>query len=142
MHMNATYCPERCKFWPAYPWKFWSRACFLVNKELSLSSWSVSYPQPDLATLTLRIENRNIHIHNIYSPSPGTPNEINSDSPIYKLPQLLSTSEEHIVTGDFNLHHPWWGGASCLTRHRMADDLTEIIKEAGLKLLTSPGTVT
>ena len=36
--MNATYCPSRSKYWPAYPQRFRSHACFLVNKELSLSS--------------------------------------------------------------------------------------------------------
>jgi hypothetical protein len=141
-HMNATYCPGRSKFWPVYPSGFRSRACFLVNKDLSLSSWSVSHQQPDLSTLTLRLENHTLHIHNAYSRPPGALNITDRESPIYALAQLLNKPGEHLLVGDFNLHHPWWGGARCLTRHRMADDLVGIVKEAGLQLLTPPGTIT
>jgi hypothetical protein len=141
-HMNATYCPGRSRFWPAYPNRFHSRACFLVNKELSLSGWSVNHLQPGLSTLTLHLEDRTIHIHNIYSQSPGALNRVDRSSPIYMLPQLLSSPGEHLVMGDFNLHHPWWGGARCLTRHLMADDLVGFIKEAELQLLTPAGMIT
>jgi hypothetical protein len=140
--MNATYCPGRSKYWPAYPQRFRSHACFLISKELSLSSWSVEHPQPDLTTLTLQLEDRTLHIHNIYSQPPGAYNTVVRESPIYALPTLLSKPGEHLVVGDFNLHHPWWGGARCLTRHRMADDLVGFVKEAGLQLLTPPGTIT
>src|SRR2546430_1757712 len=116
--MHATYCPGRSKFWPAYPQRFRTRACFLVNKALSLSSWSVDYPQPDLATLTLQLEDRVLHIHTVYSESPGALNTELRDSPIYSLRQLLDKPGEHLVLGDFNLHHPLWGGVRCLTRHQ------------------------
>ena len=55
-HMNATHCPQNSGFWPAYPPQFHSRACFLVNKNLPLSSWSMVHPHTDLSTLTLQVE--------------------------------------------------------------------------------------
>ena len=122
-HMNATYCLQNSGFWPAYPPQFHSRACFLVNKNLPLSSWSVVHPCPDLSTLTLQVEGRTLHIHNVYSSPPGALHIVNRDSPLYTLPQLLNTPSDHLVLGDFNLHHPTWDGPRCLTRHTMADDL-------------------
>lgn len=141
-YMNATYCPGNSGFWPAYPKQFKSRACFLVSKQIQLSAWTIKYPRPDIASLTLRTENRTIHIHNIYSAPPGSLRTIDQESPIYHIPQLLNAEGEHIVVGDFNLHHPIWGGTQCLERHKMADDLLQIINEAGLQLLTPPGEVT
>ena len=141
-HMNATYCPSSSGFWPAYPKQFRSRACFLVRKTFPLSSWSVEYPAPDIASLTLQIEGRTIHIHNVYSKSPNSYTHINQESPIFKLPQLLSKPGEHVLLGDFNLHHPIWGGPQCFTRHDMADELLRVVNEADLQLLTPPGTIT
>jgi hypothetical protein len=140
--MNATYCPSSCGFWPAYPRQFRTRACFLISKKIPLSSWTVSYPCPDFTTLTLQTENYTVHIHNIYSQPPGALNRVIRESPIYTLAQQLNKPGEHMLIGDFNLHHPSWGGARCFTRHSMAIDLLQRTEEAGLQLLTPSGMIT
>ena len=117
-HMNGS-----SGFWPAYPKQFQSKACFLLRKTFPLSSWSVEYPAPNIASLTMQINNQTIHIHNVYSKPPGNYTHIDQNSPIFKLSELLKKPGEHVLLGDFNLHHPIWGGPQCLTRHNMADEL-------------------
>src|SRR5436190_4314811 len=141
-HMNATHCPGSSGFWPAYPKQFRSKACFLVRKTFPLSSWSVEYPAPDIASLTMQINDQIIHIHNVYSKPPRNYTHIDQNSPIFKLPELLKKPGEHVLLGDFNLHHPIWGGPQCFTRHNMVDELLHIVNEADLQLLTPPGTIT
>src|SRR5437016_1519810 len=80
-----------------------------------------------------------VHIHNIYSARPESLRTVDRESPVYLLPQLLAAQGEHIVVGDFNLHHPIWGGSHCLERHSMANDLLCITRKAGLQLLTLRG---
>ena len=47
-----------------------------------------------------------------------------------------------VVLGDFNLHHPYWGGVGQLTQHKAADNLIDIASNHGLALVTPRGTTT
>ena len=105
-HINATYCPSSCGYWPAYPKHFKSRVCFLVSKQIPLSKWLVQYPYLDIASLILQTKNYVVYIHNIYSAGLGGLGIVNQELPIYYLPQLFNELGEHIVIKDFNLHHP------------------------------------
>ena len=44
------------------------------------------------------------------------------------------------MVGDFNLHHPSWGGAHCLTQHGVADCLIEVVEAVDLDLALPLGT--
>jgi hypothetical protein len=51
--------------------------------------------------------------------------------------------QPHLVLGDFNLHHPIWGGARLPTAHLAAERLVEVIfEQGGCELLTPPSTIT
>ena len=73
-----------------------------------------------------------MHIYNVYSAGLGGLRIVNWELPIYYLLQLLNEPGEYIVVGDFNLHHPIWGGPQCLKQHNMADDLIRVTREAHL----------
>ena len=47
-----------------------------------------------------------------------------------------------MVLGDFNLHHPLWGGRTMLSQHVYADKLIDMVEEHDLTQLTPPGTIT
>ncbi len=141
-HMNATYCPSSCGYWPVYPPSHRSRACLLVSKALPRSAWVFEHPQPDIVSVTLQLDDVTVHVHSIYSPSPEGLRRIEHDSPVFRIPQLLQKPGEHILVGDFNLHHPNWGGTACFDRHDMADELIRITQQADMRQLTPPGTLT
>ena len=55
---------------------------------------------------------------------------------------LQEPADNHIVLGDFNLHHPLWNGLARPTQHAAADILIDIARKASLELATECGTIT
>ena len=116
-----------------------TRVCFFINKKLAPASYNVTHHSKDLVSMTLRLHNgRAIHIHNVYNPCRG-----GGPSTLPLLDQILKehSEEEHLVVGDFNLHHPKWGGM-----HVRADahayDLITMAAEHRLKRTLPRGTIT
>jgi hypothetical protein len=46
------------------------------------------------------------------------------------------------VVGDFNLHHPYWGGIRVQRPDPEAEEIIELVDERQLGLLNEPGTIT
>jgi hypothetical protein len=132
--MHATY--SKSTFRPLYPTNRHTRACFLTNKKLPIAHWGVEFPRADLAVLTLRLPGRTITVTNVYSqPTPAS--QVNNDSPIYELPRILSREYgDHVLLGDFNLHHGARSGAANTRPDRI--DLLAHVHQAGLELITPP----
>ena len=82
------------------------RVCFFVSKTLDPTKWVIQHHTKDLSTLTLHTRIGPIHIHNAYNPSPAT----GQPSVINALNNALAghPGQQHVVVGDFNLHHPMW----------------------------------
>jgi Reverse transcriptase (RNA-dependent DNA polymerase)/Endonuclease-reverse transcriptase len=139
--MFATYCDPKGHFRPVYPSSHHSRACFLVNKRLPIADWRAEFLGPDITVLTLTTANRTITITNIYA-QPTSPTATNTNSPIYSLPEILERKSDHILIGDFNLHHQLWSGSRSTRPDRMALDLLSFTQQAELVLATPPGLVT
>ena len=59
-------------------------------------------------SLHLSLPDRCIHIHNIYNPVNSK--KVNTSIPILKRKLAAYPNKEHIILGDFNLHHEVWGG--------------------------------
>jgi hypothetical protein len=89
-----------------------TRVCFFVNKRIEAKRWSATHHTPDLSTLQLRWgeeENEEIVIHNVYNPVPFL-EPASSTLPVLRTAVERWRQAEQIVVGDFNLHHPYWGG--------------------------------
>lgn len=140
-YVNATYCPQSSGFTPAYNDKT-RRSCFLVNKRLPSNSWSVTYPSEDLCVLRINLGERTTWIYNVYSQPPGGYSVTDYPSPVGLLSELLARQGEHLVLGDFNLHHPLWSGLGNPTVHLAAEHLIETLYGSGLTLTTPPGQTT
>ncbi len=46
-----------------------------------------------------------------------------------------------MVVGDFNLHHPLWGGPTYPHRHTIADTFIDTMRSAGAELALPQGTI-
>ena len=113
-----------------------------VSKKIALASWSIIYYSPDLNTLHLTtLDARKIHIHNIYNPSTSAPD---ASSALITLETALNQNkdEKHIAIGDFNLHHPVWGGVDITRTERASETLLEIIETDQMEQILTPETVT
>lgn len=145
--VTTGYNPPTSGFHLAYPPYPLARVCFYINKRLDPATWDVTYHNEDAQTVTIRygpIQATTIQIHNIYNPSP-TSYTSREPGTIATLSNILETSTaetEHVVVGDFNLHHPMWSSIERLTRHEAADLLLETAGKHALQLATPKGTIT
>ena len=120
-----------------------TRVAFYINKSIPKEDWEVEFTSRDLSTLKLRTKCPNqeqdqwIKIHNAYNPPHG--NCAPQESVIPKLRMALDAESEHIVVGDFNLHHPLWAGPRQLDQHDEADDLIDASITNALDLLMPQG---
>jgi exonuclease III len=144
------YNTQTSGFYLAYPPFLLARVCFYINKRLDTSKWTVTNHSEDMQTLTIKTEATGtqieevLQIHNVYNPSPAS---YSSKEPgtIETLRKILETSvseTNHVVVGDFNLHHPLWCSIERLTRHAAADILLDVAHNHSLELVTPRGTVT
>ena len=53
----------------------------------------------------------------MYSAPPGALNTIVYENPLNLLLKLLVKEGEHLLLGDFNLHHPLWNTRHTLTKY-------------------------
>ncbi len=125
-----------------------TRVCFYIRDDISPESWEVEFPSPDVATLNLRQRYGGVesilHIHNVYNPIPDNRNNLAGPSSIPLLTAQIGKHphDSHIVVGDFNLHHPYWGGPGVLNPHPGAEALLECAAQAQLELCLQAGSVT
>lgn len=144
---HTTYHPVKDRFDLIYQECETTRVCFFVNSKLR-GSWSYVHHSPDYSELNLRTQKQDeqgqrvIHIHNIYNPSPSTAHPLGTLPLLGKILQQHGREEEHIVLGDFNLHHPHWAGVDQRRVHKEAEELLAIIETNHLQLLLPPGTRT
>ena len=54
----------------------------------------------------------------------------------------VQAPSRHLIVGDFNLHHPLWGGPEIHQSHNGAELLIDGIELYNLDLLLPPGTIT
>lgn len=114
------------------------RVCFFLNRQINPQSWSIRYHTRDLSTLSIDTDIGRIHVHNIYNPGP-----ITGESTLGALRAAIqSLRGEHVVVGDFNLHHPLWTRPGYGHVHAEADELIELTADLGLQLLLPRGTTT
>jgi len=141
---TTTYHPIKDRFDLVYNTHRKTRVCFFINRHLK-GTWSHIHHTPDLDSLHLQIQDgdqrKTLHIHNIYNPIEGTENRQST------LPDLRKALEEdrrgeHLIVGDFNLHHPMWAGTQLRRSSIEAGDLLEIIMDYHLELLLPVGTKT
>jgi hypothetical protein len=122
-----------------------TRAAVYLNR--SLKDCEVLRVEDDLITVSVEVlwggAKRQVIVHSAYSKPP----ESHSTT---QVPEQLETAlqavehwrdSEQLLVGDFNLHHPSWGGHNS-RRHRLATDLIARTGGAGLRQLLEPGTVT
>ncbi len=157
-HNDSTSC-----FHLAHKGNQETRTCFYINKRINTDSWEATFHDGDLCSLrfssTDRInaesqsegttdleqrttEHKHIWVHNVYNPSPSQYTTTDSASTLPLLQNVLMEEGEHVLMGDFNLHHPRWNNAGRYTYHAMADQLLEIIEEREMELGTPKGAVT
>ncbi len=141
---SATHHSCKDRFHLAYPCATGAepaRVCFFINTWLSRAHWTFQEHTQDLVTLKVQYTEHNqtkkLYIHNIYREA------LRGDitETLDHLNSLINPDEQHLIVGDFNLHHPAWGGLA-VKEDQQAEQLLTIMNEQQLSLLLPQGTVT
>ena len=143
-YTGGTYCPRSSGYYPVIQsTSTRARACLLVNQDIDPTTWDTLILEPDLVSIRLRTtEGPTINITSAYLEAPTRSQDPLSLS--QQLQDLLGARplEEHLITGDFNLHHPSWGGPACLRPDSQAQELLELTGSFNLTQALPIGTIT
>ena len=137
----TTYCPRDCLYNLVFSKEGRARTCLYINKDIPLDQWQAGC-EPDYSWVKLETELGPITVYNIYSETPETYRTIAWNTPIPRMLNAIQEQGNHIIVGDFNLHHPYWGGRAVDQAHTGAELLLNQLRAGKLDLLLQPGTTT
>ena len=140
--VGSTYCPRGCQYNLVFPRQGGARVCLYINKRIPVSSWRVIKNEADYLQVQFELTDGLFTIHNVYSQTPETHRTVEWNTPLPRLLQAIEEPGQHLLVGDFNLHHPLWGGERVRRAHAAAEPLARLALAGRLDLLTDPGTVT
>src|SRR6266480_7422451 len=135
-HTGTTYCPRGFKL--IYEANPATRVCFMVSEELGTGQWRHQTYGPHVIKLEIQTEDGNLSIINVYNPQDNGP-RIRTWTLIEKA--LNEAEGEIILLGDFNAHHPAWGGIH-VEQEPQASHLLQETQRRGLHLITLRGEAT
>ncbi|KAK1447596.1 zinc knuckle [Colletotrichum melonis] len=113
---------------------------FYVTQSIDPSDWRIDWREHDndhyssVASLFLNTSCGEITIHNVYNNKQSISMSkllTDSDHPV--------TGESAILVGEFNLHHPGWGGDGVAQVEKDAEILHQATSMAGMRCLLPPG---
>src|SRR5437763_10059552 len=130
---KSTFCPRGYTLlYEALPT---TKVCFMVSNIIHTAYWTHIQYGPYVASLQIKLNTTTITIINIYNPRGNGPR-------IQVWPAITEAFEavqgEIILLGDFNTHHPLWGGPQVATEPQ-ADHLRAATQARNLHLLTPAG---
>lgn len=148
----TSFCTKRGAFHLEYQNSQHTRVSFYINKRLPVDRWDVTFVSTDISFLRLQLqgtnatENLSLYIFNVYNPVPASTSSRGGVSSIPLLREAIDgiDGDRHhiLILGDFNLHHPLWGGRHTLGTHNWSSILIDSMEERGLELANVQGTAT
>lgn len=135
-YTKSTYCPKLYQL--AYEATPETKVCFMIRRDAGVTQWNRIQYGPNVAKLELRLRDRNISIINVYNP-PGDRVRLSTWPAIQQA--LDQAQGQVILLGDFNAHHPKWGGVGTVCDQH-AEHLLQATGTRGLQLLTEQGDIT
>ncbi|KAH7563672.1 hypothetical protein BM1_00719 [Bipolaris maydis] len=148
-YTTTTHHPAKDKFHLCYPTSHTggvARVCFFINKKIDQLRWRFEERTRDICSIIIdpkddQQEEERLVIHNVYNP-PKTSSNRQSVLPQVREALRQYHTDEQILLGDFNLHHPLWGGLNREVADLESEDLIDIIGECALHNTLPPGTTT
>jgi hypothetical protein len=132
-YTKSTYCPRPYEL--AYEALPATKVCFMVRRDIGDAQWRRTQYGPNVAVLELTLPGRNLSIVNVYNPRGSGPRITEWQNLNTALEEIRG---ELILLGDFNAHHPQWGGVGTACEQH-ADHLLVETRRRDLTLLTPPG---
>ena len=135
---KTTYCQKGYVL--AYDNNPWTKVCFMVSSRIPLSDWTYQPHGHHAATLRVQLEGIIVVIINVYNPRSGH-DQARTWQTIEEILTQNAPGEEVLLLGDFNLHHPVWGGIRA-AREAQGDHLLMATEAYNLRIHTPQGIAT
>ena len=132
---KSTYCPKPYQL--AYDATPESRVCFMIRRDVGVSHWKRTQFGPNVATLRLALSSGVLTVVNVYNPKQDGP-RVREWNQISLALRAAAEDGETILLGDFNAHHPRWGGVGVACEQN-AEHLRVECDRRHLALLTPRG---
>ena len=140
---GGTHCSRGSCFWPVYEARGRrSRVALLFNKRLGIRDWEADQVDDCIQVAQIQTSQGPVQLINVYVEAEGGRVTLGSGSALRKVPELFTEGSECILLGDFNLHHPSWGGERVRRADEAARELIDMTAQRGLCLATSQGATT
>ena len=140
---GGTHCSRGSGFWPVYEARGrLSRVALLFNKRLGIGDWKVEQVDDCIQVAQVQTPQGPVQLVNVYVVAEGGRVTLGSNSALRKVPELFDEGVECMLLGDFNLHHPSWGGQRVQRADEAARELIDMTTQRGLCLATSQGATT
>ncbi|KNG79995.1 putative reverse transcriptase [Aspergillus nomiae NRRL 13137] len=82
-----------------------ARVALYISRKINPRTWRHTVHSADCQELELHVQGRKLRIFNIYNPGPW---DTNRTGTVELLDRVVAPRGDHIILGDFNLHHPAW----------------------------------
>ena len=152
---NATFNPFPKRYTAWVPEAKNPRIAFYISKDLDPRCWRVFEHSRDVAQVRWVYEAepsrfKRIWITNIYNNPPENDpavtlnllrNTLSGKQPDGSIDPIFRSSDHQLVVGDFNLHHPHWGGLHVKPDNE-SQNLLELADEFSLTQCLPQGTIT
>ncbi|THC87470.1 hypothetical protein EYZ11_013084 [Aspergillus tanneri] len=146
-YQDTTHHPANRTHQLLYPVEFGeqrTRVCMYISRSINPNTWKHTAHSPDVQELELTdADGRTVRVFNIYNQhrevGTATLDLLNS---LTNLTNHTDRTNPHfLLLGDFNLHHPVWGGEGA-ERDQEGDQLLELMDKKHLDLWLEPGVTT
>ena len=114
----------------------------LFNKRLDIGDWGAEQVDDCIQMAQVQTSLGLIQLINVYVVTEEGRVALDANLALRRVPELFLEGVEHVLLGDFNLHHPSWGGERVQRADEAARELIDITTHQGLCLATSQGAIT
>lgn len=133
---RTTYCPRA--YTPIHDGTLQAKVCFMISRTMPLDTWQFKAYSHNVAAIRLRFTAITVTVINAYNPISNRQTITIWDD----IQQAINDAEgEILLLGDFNAHHPAWGGTQAATEPK-AEHLRRAVSQQDLHLLTPRGEAT
>jgi hypothetical protein len=139
-HTGRAYCPRGYRLIHAANTN--TRVAVLLSITMPSDSYEVININNDIQVIRASISRRRLAVINVYNPRSSNGRELYYQGKIQEVLQdVKGDGYDTILLGDFNAHHPHWGGNQA-TEEPAGSQLLDCTCQEGLSLLLPTGSIT
>jgi hypothetical protein len=138
--IGRAYCPRGYRLIHAANLN--TRVAILISNTVPVEQYGIVNINNDIQVMRACIAGKKLAIINVYNPRVNHGQDFYYHQTILEALQRVKREEyDTLLLGDFNAHHPQWGGSQA-AEEQVGTELLECTQQEGLELLLPEGSIT